>query len=249
VINMPDIVLVLGPVVFQDFEVPSGIVFGGRQRLAVHRLPGGARVIDALGRDDGRISFAGYFSGSDATLRARALDELRAAGIVLSMTWDVFFYSVLINEFAADYQNGWWIPYRITCTVLRDEASFFAQAALSLAASVLGDAASASDAAIGANVDLSSLQATLSAPNATQLGATNYASAQAGLQDAQAMLDNSIASAEVSLPSADPLGMDAPDAAVAGLLSATDTAGQLGALTTARAYVDRVAANLTNASS
>jgi len=246
---MPDIVLVLGPVVFQDFEVPSGILFGGSQRLAVHRLPGGTRVIDALGRDDARISFSGYFSGSDATLRARTLDELRATGIVLPMTWDVFYYSVLISELTADYQNGWWIPYRITCTVLRDEASFLEEAALSLAASVLSDAASASDAALGANMDLSSLQATLSVPDATQLGAASYTSAQASLQNAQATLDSSVASAEVSLASADPLSMVAPNAAITGLLSATVTAGQLGALTTARAYVDRAAVNLANASS
>lgn len=246
---MPEIVLVLGSVVFQNFEVPSGILFGGRQRLAVHRLPGGARVIDALGRDDSRISFSGYFFGSDATLRARTLDELRAAGVVLPMTWDVFYYSVLISEFSADYQNGWWIPYRITCTVLRDEASFLEQAALSLAASVLSDAASASEAALGSDVDLSSLQDTLGVPDATQRGAAGYASAQLSLQGAQTTLDNSITSAELSLASADPLGTAAPNAAIAGLLSATDTAGQLGALTTARAYVDRAAVNLANASS
>ena len=51
-------------IVFQDFELPSGINFGGRQRLALHRLPGGSRVIDALGRDDAQISFAGIFTGS-----------------------------------------------------------------------------------------------------------------------------------------------------------------------------------------
>ena len=63
---MADVTLLLGPVAFQDFEVPCGVNFGGRQRLALHRLPGGSRVIDALGRDDAQISFSGIFSGSDA---------------------------------------------------------------------------------------------------------------------------------------------------------------------------------------
>ncbi len=72
-----------------------------------------------MGRDDAQIAFSGIFSGSDATLRARILDELRASGLTLPLTWDVFFYTVMISEFHADYRNGWWIPYQITCTVLQ----------------------------------------------------------------------------------------------------------------------------------
>ena len=47
----------LGSVSFRSFEVPATINVGGAQRLAVHRLLGGIRVIDALGRDDSDISF------------------------------------------------------------------------------------------------------------------------------------------------------------------------------------------------
>jgi hypothetical protein len=127
---MRDVALLLGPVAFQDFEIPSGVNFGGRQRLALYRLPGGSRVIDALGRDDAQISFAGIFAGPNATQRARSLDQLRVAGTALPLTWDVLFYTVLISNFYADYRNGWWIPYQIVCTVLRDEASTLPQPAL-----------------------------------------------------------------------------------------------------------------------
>ena len=136
---MSDIALLLGPVGFQAFEVPSSIGFGGSQRLAVHRLAGGGRVIDLLGPDNRDIRFAGTFSGTDATLRARTLDGLRTAGVPLPLTWDVFFYTVVIRQFEADYQNGWWIPYRLVCTVLRDEASVLLQAAISLTAEVVSD--------------------------------------------------------------------------------------------------------------
>ena len=44
--------VILGPIALQGFEVPESITIGGAQRLAIHRLPGGARVIDALGPDD-----------------------------------------------------------------------------------------------------------------------------------------------------------------------------------------------------
>ena len=47
--------LLLGPVLFRDFELPGQITWGGKQRLAVHHLPGGRRVIDAMGRDDAAI--------------------------------------------------------------------------------------------------------------------------------------------------------------------------------------------------
>src|SRR4051812_20099813 len=112
--QMTDVLLLLGPVVFQDFEIPSGVNFGGKQRLALHRLPGGERVIDALGRDDAEIGFSGIFTGPDATLRARSLDELRSAGVMLPLTWDIFYYTVLISDFHADYRNGSWNPYSLT---------------------------------------------------------------------------------------------------------------------------------------
>ena len=154
---MANTTLLLGPVVFQDFEVPCGINFGGKQRLAVHRLPGGVRVIDALGRDDADICFAGIFCGDDATLRARLMDEMRASGALLPLTWDVFFYTVVISQFQADYATTNWIPYRITCTVLRDEASALIEAALSLGATVLSDIGTAVGQAASGGVDLSPL--------------------------------------------------------------------------------------------
>ena len=131
--------LILGPVVLSDFEVASGVTFGGGQALAVHDLPGGMRVIDALGRRDGPITFHGYFYGDDAAARARIVDELRGQGLPLPLIWDAFFYTVVIREFVADYQCGWWIPYRINCTVLQDEAAAIVDAVADLAGSVLGE--------------------------------------------------------------------------------------------------------------
>ena len=194
---MSDIAFILGPVVFQDFEVAAGIGFGGEQRLAVHKLPGGVRVIDALGRDDAEITVNGIFSGEDATLRARLLDELRASGAVLPLTWDVFFYSVVIRNFQADYQNGYWIPYRLACTVLRDEASALIETAISLAGSVLSDigAAAMSGFDLG-GVDLGFAQSALSAPQAMTRGTGAYGLATSSLATAQSAIGGGIAGAE-----------------------------------------------------
>jgi hypothetical protein len=245
---MSDVALLLGPVVFQDFEVPSGINFGGGQRLAVHRLPGGARVIDALGRDDAQISFSGIFTGPDATLRARSLDELRVAGLPLPLTWDVFFYTVMISVFHADYRNRWWIPYRLVCTVVQDEASGLQHLAGSLIAAVIEDIGAATAYASAGGVDLSPLQTALVTPGAATRGTAAYTSSQSYLTDARSSLNTSIDAAGARLTGIDLEGAGSAQAGVAALSTASDAAGQLSALVTAEAYVNRAATNLTNAS-
>ena len=242
------IALLLGPVAFRDFEVPAAINFGGTQRLAVHRLAGGARVIDALGRDDADITFSGTFTGADATLRARLLDELRAAGTLLPLTWDIFFYTVLISRFQADYQQGAWIPYRLSCTVLRDEASALIEAAVSLGADVLADAGTALAQAAPAGIDLTQAQAALAASQATVRGTSAYTAAQATLGTALASLEGALGQAEAALPGLAAFAPGTASAGVSSLAAATRSARQLGTLTTARGYLARASANLQNAS-
>jgi len=245
---MSDVALLLGPIVFQDFEIPSGINFGGRQRLALHRLPGGARVIDALGRDDAQISFTGIFTGSDATLRARALDELRVAGIALPLTWDVLFYTVLISQFHADYRNGWWIPYRIVCTVLQDEASALLQTAVSLATAAVADIGTAAGYASDAGIDLTALQSAIATPGATTSQTSAFISAQSVLTNAQSSIANSMNVATTTLTTTSVADAASAQSGVAALLAVTDASEQLSSLTLANAYVRRTAANLVNAS-
>ncbi len=136
-------VLILGPVAFEAFEVPARIGFGGHQRIVVHTLPGGARIIDAMGPDDAPIAWSGAFSGPDATLRARLLDTLRSEGAVWTLAWDAFSFSVVVAEFHAQYERSNWIPYRISCTVLADDAAALVQAVVSAVVLALGDLATA----------------------------------------------------------------------------------------------------------
>jgi hypothetical protein len=245
---MPDTVLLLGPVAVQEFEVPSGINFGGGQRLVLHRMPGGARIVDVLGRDDAKIVFSGIFSGPGATLRARSLDELRASGLVLPLTWDVFFYTVVISEFYADHCNNWWIPYQVTCTVLRDEAAALIQPLVSLAAMVLADIGSAAGDALNAGFDLSPIQTALGAPDSTVRGTAAYSATQTSLSTTQTSMAAAIASSDGALAGLDFANVGSPDTGAAHLLDATSIGGQLSALTAARAYVSRAAVNLNNAS-
>ena len=237
VFSMSDFLL-LGPVLFDNFELPERIAWGGAQRLAVHNLPGGVRVIDAMGRDDAQIAWSGVFSGGDASLRARAIDLMRVQGSVWPLVWDAFFYSVMIARFEADYAHANWIPYRIGCTVLRDEAEALVEAVASLAADALGDLAAA--AGMQSGVDFSGAAAALGAPDATTQGSAAYGAAVSSLGGASAQIDASMATQETALNAA------TPDTA-AGLTQATGAAGSLASLAGAQGYVQRALTNLQNA--
>lgn len=244
---MADITLLLGPVAFNDFEVPAKINIGGAQRVALHRLVGGTRVIDSLGRDDTEIKFEGVFSGPDATLRARTLDELRASGRPLPLTWDVFYYTVILTKFEAEYRTSWWIPFCISCTVLRDEAAALVNAAISITDSLVADVAAAVSAAIAGGVDLTAAQSAISTSNATSWGTSDYTAAQTSLGNAQASVTQGVATAESALIGSGFGSASSPGAGITSLGTAISAAQQLATLTTAQGYIGRAALNLLNA--
>lgn len=112
--------LTLGDVTFENFEIPSQINFGGSQATAVHKLVGGERVIDAMGRDDDDISWSGLFQGSTANFRAAYIDGLRVKGKPLPLTWSQYNFLVIIKEFKPIYTRYYWLEYSITCQVIQD---------------------------------------------------------------------------------------------------------------------------------
>jgi len=112
--------LVLGPIQFADFEIPSQIPFGGAQSLVVKKLVGGTRVIDAMGRDDMDIKWSGRFRGSLGEVRARTLDLMRVQGQQLLLSWSSLRFLVVIERFEADFQQPFEIPYSISCMILED---------------------------------------------------------------------------------------------------------------------------------
>jgi hypothetical protein len=224
--------LLLGPVAFHDFELPPRIAFGGAQRLAVHDLPGGARVIDAMGADNAPIAWRGVFSGPDAAARARLLDLLREQGLPLPLAWDAFAYLVVIAAFEAIYERPNWVPYRIACAVLLDEAQAAEMLAAPLAATLLADLGLAAPA-----VDVSAAQAALAAPDATTFGTAAYGAAVAAVDAARAAAGALVGSAGAALMAAgDPIG-------------AATAAGTLAQAADAQGFLARAAANLANATS
>jgi hypothetical protein len=190
--------LSLGDVDFAAFEVPSVIAFGGRQSLSVYRLPGGVRVVDALGPDDADIAWRGILSGAGATDRARALDALRIAGQPVSLAWDEFFYSVVIQNLQLQFCNSWWIPYKISCLVVADPSAPVLTAVVSILAAVTMDLTSAAGF-----TDVSAATLAVAAAGSAGSGTSPYASASLALQATAQSIAASIQNSENQLAAAD----------------------------------------------
>jgi hypothetical protein len=180
--------LLLGPIAFRQFEVPSSINFGGRQRVAVHRLANGGRVVETLGPDESDVKFSGVFTGTDATLRAIELDDLRTSGAVLPLTWSIFGYSVVIESFIADFRNDNWIPYSIRCIICDNLPSIIANAAINFITVPLADLQQA--VAIGAlsGETFGIALPTMLGPGVPVAGSTEYATTVRSLTMASSQL-------------------------------------------------------------
>jgi hypothetical protein len=222
--------LFLGSVFLDGFEIAARITFGGAQAMAVHKLPGGTRVIDAMGADDAVIAWHGILSGNDATDRARALDALRIGGLATPLSWDVFSATVIVSELKLEFCNSWWIPYQIACTVLiGTQTATAATAPVTLLADIVADlnlAASAPGVALAL--------AAVNAAGATVAGSQAYAAASSALTSTGGSITAAIASTEPGMTTTD-------------LPSLVASAGSLASLTAASGYVGRATTNFLDA--
>ena len=137
---------------------------------------------------------------------------------------------MLVADLELDYSNPWWIPFRITCTVLLDGTAELVDAALSVTTAVEQDLLSAASF-----FDVSALQANLTVGGATTRGSAAYDLSTSALAASSASIDQQIAAAG-SVTSA----TDVP--------SAVTSAGQLAQLSAARGFIARAGVNLADAS-
>lgn len=113
--------LVLGNIQFDEWSTPRKICLGGAQAMAVHKLPGGSRVIDTLGPDDDDYHWGGTFYGADAQAKVRELDALRISGTPVPLVWGGNFWTVIVSHFEASperFPQLW--HYEITVVVAVD---------------------------------------------------------------------------------------------------------------------------------
>jgi hypothetical protein len=263
------VTLTLGGVVFQDFEIPESVNFGGDQQLVVHKLPGGARVIDAMGPDDSDIHWSGRFRGANAEGRALLLEYLRRQGSQILLSWSLHRYQVVIREFKADFRQSYEIPYSIACTVVLDEVQAVAATVAGFAEAMAADLLAATG--LGSQIGLPAINTALTGvatafsnyqagvPSTTNLIAGTTAASESTLLGgllgsigtAQAATGSAITAASAPLTTSGSVaGVSAggSPAAMAGSLTAQSGAfGQLSLLTQLQNTLGRMATNTTNA--
>lgn len=173
---MADVVLKLGDITFQRNEIPEAMPFGGEQALVVHRLVGGAKVVDAMGAFDGPIEWSGWFEGQSALSRALALDALRVSGAPVVLSWSELSFAVVVRDFRPVFQRFYKIPYRITCEVVENlTLSTAGKGTPSIDDLINGDIASAGSLVSGiGDISLSSIMGTL---NTAISGVSSFANA------------------------------------------------------------------------
>ncbi len=112
--------------------------------MVVHKLPGGARVIDTLGSDDMDISWHGQLFGTGAYATSLALDALRRAGNPLPLVFAGQAYTVVIAHFRAEIERfPLLVHYHIGCVVVTNFLGSAVSAAIGGATLAASDLASA----------------------------------------------------------------------------------------------------------
>jgi hypothetical protein len=117
-----DTVLRLGDFEFSNLEIPESIALGGDQRLAVHKFPGGARTVQAMGADHEPLQWSGLFLGGNALERAKYLDFLRVQGGALPLTFFDSTYTVVISKFKFVVERYYKVGYSISLEVVSDDS-------------------------------------------------------------------------------------------------------------------------------
>lgn len=245
--------VVLGDIAFASFEVPEKIALGGSQHVAKHTMPGGKRVIDALGRDDRDLQWSGIFLSADAAERAAAVDAMRVAGKPVALMFGDYTYTVVLTEFSAELRRPGHMPYQITCMVLRDESQGPQTGFLSAALQVLSDLNTALQpldilfAAPPSGDPTPMVVVALDAANAAaldglRLGSATYVDTVAALAAAEAEVLAGIASSGQVIDA----GATQDGSLVGSMADFQTIVGQSGAsaqLTAAGAYVGRASRN------
>lgn len=260
--------LMIGSLILQGHEVPSRISIGGAQAVTIHKLPGGGRVIDAMGADPGAIVWHGVFVGPDAARRARSLDVMRQQGAPQILSFGDYTLTMVIVQYEYDYQDrGAVISYRIKGEIIPDLGqdttaagglSFAVTEDLSTGMDLLEAAAatvipyaplsSRSDA-----VRVTALSATLTALALNLGDASDLASPEIvdlarseALQTSLHGAGGAVQSAIVAASAANIGGTLSSQAfgSASGLAAATAQAGCLASLVQCGGYINRASANL-----
>ncbi len=237
--------LILGPVLFSGHEVPARIKVGGQHTVSIHRLPGGGRIIDAMGPDEGAISWTGYFTGPQAAARARVVDAIRRNGDQVGLSFGDYAFNVVVVHFDYDIQDrGAVISYRLRAEILPSAGLLVDDTAGSLAASIIDDLLTAASLLPGSAAGSSFgqaqvLMAAASAPTSAQALSLVGNALSAGGSALQAALSTTGIGLVGGGASSGTAGTFQPS-----LNGLAQDAGSLAAMTQSSGYVNRSQSSL-----
>lgn len=161
----------IGSLTLTGMEVPNHIRDGGTQQVAVHKLPGGNKIIDAVGNDPDRLELSGRFVGPTAYERALLLKSMRIAGQPVQFTGAGLSLLVKIVQYSFDYQQkGIVIPYRLVLEQPPQTGATATGNSSSLSALIGSDAASAISGITGAVSDVSTIAGNIAGQLDTVVG-------------------------------------------------------------------------------
>lgn len=245
----------LGSISFNKIEVPHNIPWGGKHMLHIHKLPGGARVINAMGRDDRDLEWGGYLEGPSALQRARQLDVMRVSGLPVTLSWDSLTFVVLVEDFRCDYRHHNWMLYTIRCVVQQDKSAQGVASQNTLASALGIDLSAVQDTVLPIAADVSSAvtiaQDAVAVAGAFAPNSKAFRSLQVGLAQAQGACTDAVTAANGDFLGAlgstfGILGQTQARGAVTSLINLTGAGGNLAGSLQQLGYVNRAASNLGN---
>ena len=246
----------LGPVTFTGQEVPDRIDIGGAQALQVHKLPGGSRVVDVMGRDDAALSWGGIMIGPGAEQRMLSIDAIRTAGQPITLAFGTSSYTVVVSDFKGGYRRTNWCEYTITCEVVQDNSVQANSLLPTPLQQITGDMAAALNSIppglTSVLTAVTGAQAALAVTGALNQGTAAFAAASTLLGSAQTGVTAAIATAGTALGGmagttgilGTTVGFGQTGATIANLGTAVTSAFNTGALVQAGGYIERTATNL-----
>jgi hypothetical protein len=219
------VTLQLGDFTFSEYEIPERITMTTAIRAVVRKMVGGARNVNMMGYDPQPLEWSGMLLGENALERARTLKQMALAQKMLNLTFSEYSYSVVICEFAENFEREYEIYYRIRLEVVADNAAQGPNAAPGIDDLIGADISTANGicSSIG-NAGLTSSMGTLT----TAIGAvSSFAKATqstlqtvlAPLAQVQAQVSTLIAAGENTLQSVSTVGGLLPNNPIAQQVS------------------------------
>ena len=234
----------LGSVVLQGVEVPSELALAGQQKLVVHKLPGGDRVINAVGADPAAIALSGMFTGPFTSSRYSALDAMRTAGTPVQLLAAGQSFLVVVSRFSYTIQQrGAVIPYTIDLEVIPQLASSLSSAGTASYAGLISPDTASALAAVSAGLTISEGDSSLLAASSALTGLSGVATTStgyvAGLGAAASALSACLTSNGTNLVAIADAALNGICSSAASLAAAVAAAGAIAEAVQAGSYINR----------